>query len=88
MTLASYTDHRTKAVAREARARSYVYDPGPEGVPFTHPTPSALGVGSGEPLQSPLRPPGTDVKVGTESKGDGELPPSRWWSELTVIHTK
>ena len=43
-------------------------------------------VGSGEPLQSPLRPPGTDVKVGTESKGDGELPPSRWWSELTVIH--
>ena len=37
--------------------------------------------------QSPLRPPGTDVKVGTESKGDGELPPSRWWSELTVIHT-
>ena len=45
-------------------------------------------VGSGEPLQSPLRPPGTDVKVGTESKGDGELPPGRWWSELTVIHTK
>ena len=44
-------------------------------------------IGSGEPLQSPLRPPGTDVKVGTESKGDGELPPSRWWSELTVIHT-
>ena len=44
-------------------------------------------IGSGEPLQSPLRPPGTDVKVGTESKGDGELPPGRWWSELTVIHT-
>ena len=43
--------------------------------------------GSGEPLQSPLRPPGTDVKVGTESKGDGELPPGRWWSEPTVIHT-
>ena len=52
------------------------------------PTPSYCGlIGSGEPLQSPLRPPGTDVKVGTESKGDGELPPSRWWSELTVIHT-
>ena len=48
--------------------------------------PTVVVIGSGEPLQSPLRPPGTDVKVGTESKGDGELPPSRWWSELTVIH--
>ena len=51
------------------------------------PRPDCGQVGSGEPLQSPLRPPGTDVKVGTESKGDVELPPSRWWSELTVIHT-
>ena len=87
MTLASYTDHRTEAVAREARARSYVYDPGPEGVPFTHPTPSALGVGSGVPPQAALGAPGTNVKVGTEPKGDRELPPSRWRRELTVIHT-
>ena len=31
-TLASYTDHRTKAVAREARARSTFVEPGREGV--------------------------------------------------------
>ena len=40
------------------------------------------------PPQAALRAPGTNVKVGTEPKGDRELSPSRWWRELTVIHTK
>ena len=44
-------------------------------------------VGSGVPPQAALGAPGTNVKVGTEPKGDRELPPSRWCRELTVIHT-
>ena len=33
------------------------------------------------------RPPGTDLKVGTESKGHIEVIPSSWFHELRVIHT-
>ena len=36
---------------------------------------------------SPLRVPGTDLKVCTESKGHGEVIPSRSWSELPTVHT-
>ena len=43
--------------------------------------------GSGTLQLSPLRVPGTDLKVGTECKGHGEVIPSRWCHELHAIHT-
>ena len=69
MTLASYTDHRTKAVAREARARSYVYDPGREGVLKAYPEPFLrIGVFSGVGMiGSPLA-----------GLGDTYIPPRRY----------
>ena len=45
------------------------------------------GLGSGMLQLSPLRVPGTDLKVGTECKGHGEVLTGRWWSELHIIHT-
>ena len=44
-------------------------------------------IGSGTLQLSPLGVPGTNLKVGTECKGHGEVIPGRWWSELRVIHT-
>ena len=45
---------------------------------ITHAIISGLVIGSGTLQLSPLRVPGTDLKVCTESKGHGEVIPSRW----------
>ena len=36
---------------------------------------------------APLRPPGTDLKVGMESRRHEEVFTGRWCRELRVIHT-
>ena len=45
------------------------------------------GLGSGMLQLSPLRVPGTDLKVGMESRRHEEVFTGRWCHELRVIHT-
>ena len=78
------THAQSRSLARDTRAKGHEHDYGFN--PF--PTLSNCGlIGSGTLQLAPPRPPGTDLKVGTESRRHEEVLTGRWCHELRVIHT-